>query len=220
MVVFPASLAWRHERVVPCASSCVGVARPHSKQYRWWIQSLKAANNFWEEFRQWWDERVRNSFGHAVGVLTTVSSQAFFSTHASGNLHVSFTWCTLAVFKIVFFWISWHHSKSYADDFLSGGLKSPQFGHCLRGILHQIRFLFDCSTCKYHKHRDSSRHHATWGTLIVTVIFELTWPPATLVMLLVARNCTWRLRGSAWLVLCPYLAQMLSVIFWFLNCKS
>ena len=43
-----------------------------------------------------------NSFGHAVGVLTTVSSQAFFSTHASGNLHVSFTWCTLAVFKIVF----------------------------------------------------------------------------------------------------------------------
>ena len=30
----------------------------------------------------------------------------------------------------------------------------------LRGILHQIRFLFDCSACKYHKHRDRSRHHA------------------------------------------------------------
>eukprot|EP00434_Breviolum_minutum_P027675 symbB.v1.2.024478.t3/scaffold2322.1/size82342/6 len=60
----------------------------------------------------------------------------------------------------------------------------------------------------------SLRFILCWCTLIVTVIFELTWPPATLVMLLVARNCTWRLRGSAWLVLCPYLAQMLSVIFW------
>ena len=42
-VAFPASLAWRHEGVVPCGSSFVGVARPQSRQYRWWIQSLKAA---------------------------------------------------------------------------------------------------------------------------------------------------------------------------------
>ena len=74
-----------------------------------------------------------------------------------------------------------------------------------------------CNHDEYHKHPGSSRHHATWGTLIVTVIFELAWPPATLVMLLVARNCTWKLRGSAWLVLCPYLVQMLSVIFWLLR---
>ena len=38
--------------------------------------------------------------------------------------------------------------KNIRYIFLSGGLWSPKSGHCLRGILHQITFLYEYITYK------------------------------------------------------------------------
>ncbi|CAK9042288.1 E3 ubiquitin-protein ligase ATL31 (Protein CARBON/NITROGEN INSENSITIVE 1) (Protein SUPER SURVIVAL 1) (RING-H2 finger protein ATL31) (RING-type E3 ubiquitin transferase ATL31) [Durusdinium trenchii] len=53
--------------------------------------------------------------------------------------------------------------------------------------------------------------------VIPTVLFEFTWPTATFVSLVLARDCSGKLQASAWLVLSPYLLKafaMTMIILW------
>ena len=53
----------------------------------------------------------------------------------------------------------------------------------------------------------------SWGVVFLTLVFEVSWPCTTFTMLLLARKCTWQLRIEAWLLLCPYLLQLLGLLW-------
>ena len=56
-----------------------------------------------------------------------------------------------------------------------------------------------------------------WYCLAVPLaLWELIWPVATLLMLVIARDCSLKLRASAWLVLSPYILQACAIVIWFL----
>ena len=50
--------------------------------------------------------------------------------------------------------------------------------------------------------------------MFLTLVFEVSWPCSTLTMLLLARQCSWQLRTEAWILLCPYLLQLLGLLLW------
>ena len=58
------------------------------------------------------------------------------------------------------------------------------------------------------------------GVVFLTLVFEVSWPCSTLTMLLLARKCTWQLRIEAWLLLSPYLLQLLGLLLWRLAPKT
>eukprot|EP00435_Cladocopium_sp_Y103_P038699 s2886_g10.t1 len=52
------------------------------------------------------------------------------------------------------------------------------------------------------------------SVVFLTLVFEVSWPCTTFTMLLLARKCTWQLRVNAWVLLCPYLLQLLGLLLW------
>jgi len=47
-------------------------------------------------------------------------------------------------------------------------------------------------------------------------LWELIWPLTTFLMLVIARDCSWKLKASGWLVLTPYLMLVFVICVWLL----
>ena len=48
-----------------------------------------------------------------------------------------------------------------------------------------------------------------------TVLFEFLWPISTLILLLLAKDCSWKLKSSTWVVLSPFILELLGFLLAF-----
>lgn len=46
------------------------------------------------------------------------------------------------------------------------------------------------------------------------VLFEFLWPATTFVLLFLAHDCTWQVKASAWVVLSPFILEVLGFFLW------